>query len=223
MRAFSWENGKLKDLGTLGGPFSAATAISPSGHVVGKSDTRTDDGTPSATHAALWEPGSAQAEDLGTLPGGSNSAASAVNRRGQVVGYSESADAPRRAFLYADRVMTDLGSLPASDPYSLPISVAGGINDAGYVVGASSSVPVYPATQKTSDAPSRAVLWLPIGGNLSQPQRRLIDLNTCLAFDTQWTLESARAINNRGEIVGVGRIDGKKHAFLLRPLSAPNE
>lgn len=224
MRAFSWQNGKLQDLGTLGGSFSAATAISQAGHVVGKSDTRIEDGlpgSPSPTHAALWEPGSVRAEDLGTLSGGANSAASAVNRLGQVVGYSESSDAPRHAFLYTDHVMTDLGSLPASDPYSRPISVASGINDRGYVVGTASSVPVYTDAQKLQESSSRAVLWLPTGA--SPFQRRLVDLNACLAANNYWTLESARAINNHGEIVGVGRIDGKKHAFLLKPLPAPNE
>jgi hypothetical protein len=68
---------------------------------------------------------------------------------------------------------------------------------------------------------SRAVLWLPLEGR--EDKRRLIDLNDCVPGDTGWILECARAINGKGEIVGVGLIDGRRHAFLLHPVTAPDK
>jgi probable HAF family extracellular repeat protein len=65
-------------------------------------------GNGSSTHAALWEPDNIRPRDLGTLSGGTNSAANAVNYWGDVVGFSETFDAPRRAFLYTNGKLEDL-------------------------------------------------------------------------------------------------------------------
>ncbi|MCB9914799.1 MAG: hypothetical protein H6828_06565 [Planctomycetes bacterium] len=76
--------------------------------------------------------------DLGTL-GGANSAALGLNDRGQVVGWAEVPGCTtgnglpcRRAFLWEDGVMTDLGFLAGDEG-----SVARAINDAGLIVGTS--------------------------------------------------------------------------------------
>jgi probable HAF family extracellular repeat protein len=69
--------------------------------------------------------------DLGTL-GGMNSQATAINHRGQVVGFSTlEGEAITRAFLWEDGVMTDLGSLGGT------FSKANDINNRGQAVGAS--------------------------------------------------------------------------------------
>jgi len=47
-------------------------------------------------------------------------------------------------------------------------------------------------------------------------RHRLYDLNELLA-PGGWELIQACAINNRGEIIGVGSYDGKDHIVLLRP------
>ena len=62
-------------------------AINDRGQVVGWSQTKAKDkyGEPIA-HAFLWQNG--RMRDLGTLPGESNSGATAINERGQVVGSS---------------------------------------------------------------------------------------------------------------------------------------
>jgi probable HAF family extracellular repeat protein len=42
-------------------------------------------------------------------------------------------------------------------------------------------------------------------------------LQDCIPTDSGWILSEASAINNRGQIVGTGTIDGKTHAFILTP------
>ena len=46
------------------------------------------------------------------------------------------------------------------------------------------------------------------------------DLNDLLAFGSGWELEAARAINEPGQIVGLGTINGETHAFILTPCQA---
>ncbi len=88
-RAFLWADGRLTDLGTLGGDASGAEGISPGGLVAGSATTAP--GQPlrgPGTRAVLWRAG--RPVDLGTL-GGEASEAVAVNDAGQVVGGSTTA------------------------------------------------------------------------------------------------------------------------------------
>jgi hypothetical protein len=43
----------------------------------------------------------------------------------------------------------------------------------------------------------------------------LIDINTLLPENSGWILRSAKGINDQGDIVGYGEINGENHAFLL--------
>jgi probable HAF family extracellular repeat protein len=45
----------------------------------------------------------------------------------------------------------------------------------------------------------------------------MVDLNDLIARDSGWLLLEATQINNRGEVVGTGSINGENHAFLLTP------
>ena len=47
-----------------------------------------------------------------------------------------------------------------------------------------------------------------------------VDLNSQIPAGSGWRLGVATAINDTGEIVGVGRHNGLQHAFLLEPTSA---
>ena len=125
--AFLRQNGKMTDLGTLGGKESAAPASGPvaindSGQVVGGAETKSG-----ATHPFFWENG--KMRDLGR--GG----VGAINNLGQVV-----LQAPTRAknrygspiysaFLWQNGEMRMLGTLGG------PTSFANVINDRGQVVG----------------------------------------------------------------------------------------
>lgn len=82
-------------------------------------------------HAALYSNG--QTQDLGTLPGFTNSGGLAINNAGQVTGSSSTIEPERgRAFVYSNGQIRDLGSL-SGPPY--PYSYGAAINDAGQVAG----------------------------------------------------------------------------------------
>ncbi len=187
-RAFLHRPGAaLTDLGTLGGPYSAAYAINQAETIVGKADTD----TLGATHAFAWTDGDGMT-DLGTL-GGANSVAYAVSDTGDIAGASEMDNTgTRHAFLYAGGQMQDLAPLPG-----MTISAAYALNAGGQVVGTSQI-----------GAVKRATLW-----QNNQPT----DLNSLLPVNSGWTLTEARAINGHGQVAGIGLFQGHRRAFLLTP------
>ena len=88
IHAFLWKRGRMRDLGALGGPFparvqrqSAAHAINERGQIVG--ETRFGEGR---QRAFLWEAGKMRL--LRPLPGDTDSGATGINERGEVVGWS---------------------------------------------------------------------------------------------------------------------------------------
>ena len=128
MYACLWENGVVRDLGTLTPDgSSAAYAINEAGSVVGSSFLP-DLGE---GHATLWSDGTIL--DLGTL-GGKGSQAIDINSLGQVVGYSALAGSGQAAFVWRDGAMIDLNTLvPGDSGWSLIWASA--INDSGQIVG----------------------------------------------------------------------------------------
>src|SRR5215204_6040150 len=119
-------------------------------------------------------------EDLGTL-GGSSSWPSAINDKGQVVGYSNLAgDQNNHAFLYKDDKMTDLGTLGGTS------SEAKGINISGQVVGWSDN----------SSGERRGFLYDSANG--------MKDLNDLIPADSGWTIYEAAGINTDGQIAATG-------------------
>ena len=79
-----WHDGSLRDLGTLGGSGSSASAINDRGEVVGSSDTASGD-----THGFVWEDG--RMTDLGVLSDTADarrSEADAINAQGTIIGTS---------------------------------------------------------------------------------------------------------------------------------------
>jgi probable HAF family extracellular repeat protein len=132
--SFLWQNGKFRDLGTLGGDETNASAINDRGQVVGSSQIDT------GTHAFIWQNGNMT--DLGTL-GGRWSFANDINDHGEIVGWSETVRGDRHAVLWQNGNMTDLGTLGGK------WSTANDINEHGAIVGWS----------ETKAGDSHAVLW----------------------------------------------------------------
>jgi probable HAF family extracellular repeat protein len=219
---FLWQTGgAMQDLG--GGDFSMAANINNAGQVVGQS---------SDYGAFLWQSASGmqsllggvgRASDIndnglvvGTRPidgkpcgflwqngsvtqdiggGGNDFTTNSINDRGQVVGAYGTYPA-YHAFLWQSSTgRRDLGMLNGATD-----STAGEINESGQVVGTSGD---------------RAFLW--------QDGIGMQDLNGLISQSSGWTLESASAINDNGQIVGYGlNSSGQSHAFFLNPIPEPS-
>jgi probable HAF family extracellular repeat protein len=121
LHAFTWSNGALVDLGTLGGSSSSAYGINASGQTAGASMLA--GGT---FHAFFSNSGNLQ--DLGTL-GGANSYGMALNEAGQVVGNAQTAAGYSTAFLWDGQQMKSLGTLGGTQSYAY------GVDSSGDVVG----------------------------------------------------------------------------------------
>ncbi len=128
-----------------------------------------------------------------------------INASGTVVGAMRSATGtPRHAFRSvgsAGATLVDLGTLGGAR------SMAYDINTDGQIVGEA----------ETTNGVMHAFRW---------SNGVMIDLNSLLRqpADAGWELLTAKAINDRGEIVGQGRFQGSLRAFLLSPpglVSAP--
>lgn len=231
--AFVYKNGSMTDLGTLGKETtlsSFASGINTAGDIAGTSDliisgqnsehaflytggTMKDLGTLggftsrgyginssgqlvgdtdvlNGAHAFVYTAGAMK--DIGTL-GGESSAAIAINDSGQIVGYSDiKGNSVQHGFLYSAGVMKDLGTLGGN------YSSAKFINASGLVVG-------YSEISLTSDI-AHAYLY---------KDGVMIDLNSVLPANSGWVLEVATGINDSGQIVGYGMLNGQRRAFLM--------
>jgi uncharacterized repeat protein (TIGR01451 family) len=192
-----WSNGTLTEVvvrfpANFDYAASTSFAINDRGQIAGTftaTPPQFNPYVPGLRHAFLWNAG--QAMDLGTLPGGKESVAIALNNAGQAVGYGDNASGARHAVLWRDGVALDLGTLPGDTS-----SVALSINDAGDVVGISTA------------------------GSVSRPFRWSDGVMTELggSFDnTQFIVSpdrAARVMNNAGQIVATQTIGGVRHAVV---------
>ena len=173
---YVWEDGVLRDLGSLGGGRTYPAALNDSGQVVGTSTTKSGAG-----HAFLWENG--KMLDLGVPRGQAQSAAAAINERGQIVGTAGASGASERStfggvWLWEHGKMRVLG---LSDAHVI------GISDAGQIVAGTG----YFAPRDESVVPLKVYAW--DGGRWS----RLPHLHGGPSV-------AASAVNNHGQIVGRG-------------------
>ena len=234
-QGFTWQSGVTTQLGSLGGGTSAATGINSSGEVVGGA-TNTD----GQTIAVIFSNGMIQS--LGTL-GGKFSTAYGVNNAGQIAGTSQTPSGAMAAFLWNGQAMQNLETLGGYSSYGAGIDASGqvvgssqttlgylhaflwtagsmqdlgtlggsnsfglGVNDNGSVVG-------YSLTQ--GNTATHAFLY--VNGVMT-------DLNSLLPIGSGWTITSAYGIDNSGDIVGTGLLNGVEYAVeLIDPPSGPNQ
>ena len=206
---FLWEDGKMTDLGTLGGAIGFPLFLNNHGQVVGFSSTSTKpgacltEGDPNC-HPFLWKHGNLI--DLGTTSfGGSPVTPDGFNDAGAIVGaadFSSTGGSTFDAYLWRNGVATDLGAV-SGDCFSRAIA----INSHSQVVGNSFSC---------DGNFHNAFLW---------ENGSIIDLNTLIPANSSLQLSSGNDINDRGEIAGIGvppgvppaNVFAEGHAYLLIP------
>ncbi len=236
-RGFVWQNGVMRDLGTLGGPDALQYNLNARGQIAGESYTNdtpnADSGGSPTLDPFLWQNG--HMIDLGTL-GGDYGNSSWLNDHGDVAGFSYLAgDNTAHPFLWNGRRMIDLGTLGGENGFGNWVS------DSGDLVGFA----------QTADGSYNAFLWhtgkiveLPAvdgtpqsGANSVNDEGRVVgntndatgnqlaavlwsngvgyDLNTLIA-PSSLHLYSAQYINDKENILGQAQLpNGDQHIVLL--------
>src|SRR6266851_33804 len=184
---FVWRDGVMSPLPTLGGNNGYAAGANRLGQIVGWAETAVHDPTCIAPQvlqfeAVIWGPRGDEIQQLPPLPGDPDSAATAINDRGEVAGFSDlPGDDPNHPNFHAFRWtrrggIEDLGTLPGDR-----LSLAFGINEGGQVVG-----------QSIGGSGSRAFLW---------ENGVMVDLNALVPPGSPFLIY-ANDVNDAGRIVG---------------------
>ena len=242
-RAVLWSDGKIRDLGTLGGPDAFAELVNDRGDVAGWSLTdykvNPQTGIPTQ-HPFLWRDG--KMRDLGTIGGTAVPLVNDLNERGEFVGsMNVTGDQSFHPFLWNGTVLKDLGTLGGAYGQADWISDAGSV--VGWAVNAQSSVHAFfwngamhdigiLAGDKCSVAygvnsrgqatgvsyPDAACSELGSSHAFLYERGDIVDLNQLVDSSRRVQLTVALTINERGEIAAQGVFpNGDIHGFLLVP------
>jgi probable HAF family extracellular repeat protein len=186
---FTWKQGKMVALKTLGGVNGVANQINSWGAIAGYAENTTKDPGCASPQIYQFKPAVWFGNQIQPLPTGSDAegVAFSINDLGQVVGTSGSCGpfspiwlfnlSPAHALLWQNGVATDLGSLGG-----VSNNMAHDINNLGQVVGGS---------DLSGDATTHAFLWTP-------QTRKMKDLG--VVDDDFWSF--ALGTNDEGQIVG---------------------
>ena len=205
---FVWQNGVMTALPTLGGYNGVAASSNNVGQIVGWAETAVHDLTcvlPQVQQfeAVIWGPGKDQIQQLPAYQNDPDSAATAINDQGQVVGISGvcqnavGAFSAKHAVLWQDGQPTDLGNI-GGHGWNTPTF----INNHGQIVGFAN----------TGGDLINGNLAIKFHAFLWTRERGMRDLGT-LPGDA---LSEALGINEAGQVVGVSYGPGFSHprAFL---------
>jgi probable HAF family extracellular repeat protein len=189
LHPFFYENGRMSDMGTLGGTAAEPVGMNDRGDVAGDAFLTGDE----IVHGFLWSNG--KMHDLGTL-GGDFSTAYSVNDKRAAVGWAFTKNNARfRAVRWKNGKVLDLGT-----PDGAPCAAAFSINAKGQIVGSG---------QTCEQDLLHAFLW---------DKGRMTDLNVFVPPALAVTLFEATFISDRGEITVAGSFpNGNVHTFLLTP------
>lgn len=214
---YVWQNGTTT---LLGGDIAVARDINNLGQVVGNR------GNPNPVNGFLLDNGTFT--DIPPLPSYQLVYAHSINDAGQVVGQSGNGFDPYHAFTYQNGVTSDLNSfLPVGSDWLL--QAATGINNTGQIVGTA-----YINGDAHQFLLSQGIVYDLGGGSMSDLNNlgqvvtgsslwangSATDLNTLVA-GSGWAIQSANAINDAGQIVGLGTFAGQNRVFLLTPVPEP--
>jgi probable HAF family extracellular repeat protein len=193
-RAVLWKNGRIMDLGTLGGNQALGIYVNDSGQVIGISDNAVPDpfslfGIGVQLRTFLWEDGVIQ--DIGTLggPDALPGASCSGQPRNVVVGLSYTSSTPNAStgvptldpFLWKNGVMTDLGNLGGT------MGAAECANQRGQIIGMSTLA---------GDVQNHAFFW---------DDGVMTDLGTLGGNNSE-----AIWINDAGDVVGSADLPGSQ-------------
>jgi probable HAF family extracellular repeat protein len=222
-----WRSGTSTNLGALpGSQWSGPSWISGNGLVAGVSENGETDpllGVPEL-RAVLWR--LTGISDLGTLPGGSESFAFAVNNRGQVVGLATNGTADPYSYWYAQVLgfsngtqtrafawdirdgMQDLGTLGGPDAW------AGLVNERGQVAGIS-------LTSFTANSNNGATCAANVPTQDPFLWSKSIGMIDVGGFGG--TCGAPQALNDHGQLVGGSYLAGNSvvHGFLFDQTGHP--
>jgi probable HAF family extracellular repeat protein len=228
--AVLWENGTVVDLGSFGGSRSAARSIAEDGRIVGSSDLPAGADGISISHAFLWTNGTLT--DLGTLPGTANSSATAINAAGDIIGVSFDPQEPAIGVVWQDGIILELGGV---DPRLFwPIT----IEDTGVIVGAVGMVGGDPTATIWRNGvftllpePDAAIsmardmndggvvvgMVFMAAGQQSHATMWVDGVMVDLGIPENFWHSDAFAVNNLGQVVGVGRPRGSANDVPQEP------
>ncbi|MFZ0797350.1 MAG: hypothetical protein WAM98_06145 [Terriglobales bacterium] len=189
---FFWENGKMTDIGSLGGTCGVPGRLNNRGQAVGISDLAGDQ----VFHPFYWDRNRGLL-DMGTL-GGPTGEALDISDSGLAVGTADRADGTHHAFVWQDGVMTDVGVVPGD-----LCSNGRASNSRGQAIGTSTDC---------MGNVEHMFLWQ--NGAIHDLTALILPGSDLQVFET-WDM------NDRGEIAAIGQLpNGDQHAVLLVPASA---
>lgn len=165
----------------------------------------------------VWDPKSGFVNLL--VPNGSIASFDTINNLGEIGGYIDSLNPGIR--------LAAIWTSPQNYVVLPPLGNNGaevlGLNDSGQAIGDSGDYPAAINDQgqivgfmgdSIPGDPGLATLW---------DNGQLYDLNNFIPANSGWVLQQAYAINDLGQIAGIGTYDGNSVGFLLTPIPEPAE